>query len=138
MLGLGDREAVAGDDDDLAGVREQRADVLGGAATAPTAPVSPSAPPVAVTTEPNALNKMFGSDRPIALLINRVSRMPDAPTSVPATMSRLLSRVKPDAATARPVKELSSEISTGTSAPPIGRTKIDAEDERERRGSRQT
>ena len=86
--------------------------------------VSPSAPPVAVTTEPNALNRMFGSDRPIALLINRVSRMPDAPTSVPATMSRLLSSVKPDAATARPVNEFSSEISTGTSAPPIGRTKI--------------
>jgi len=46
------------------------------------------------------------------------------PTSVPATMSRLLSRVKPDAATARPVKELSNEMSTGTSAPPMGSTKM--------------
>ena len=35
-----------------------------------------------------------------------------------------MSSTKPDAATARPVKELSSEISTGTSAPPMGSTKI--------------
>ena len=60
----------------------------------------------------------------MAWLIIRVSRMPDAPTRVPATMSRLLSRVKPEAATAKPVNELSSEISTGTSAPPMGRTKM--------------
>ena len=39
-------------------------------------------------------------------------------------INRLLSRVNPDAATARPVNELSSEISTGTSAPPIGSTKM--------------
>ncbi len=50
--------------------------------------------------------------------------MPEAPTSVPATISRLLSSTKPDAATARPVNELSSEISTGTSAPPMGSTKM--------------
>ncbi len=31
--------------------------------------------------------------------------------------------MKPDAATASPVKAFSSEISTGTSAPPIGSTK---------------
>lgn len=31
--------------------------------------------------------------------------------------------VKPDAATARPVSEFRSEMSTGTSAPPIGRTR---------------
>ena len=86
--------------------------------------VSPSAPPVAVTTEPNALNKMLGSERPMAELIIRVSRMPEAPTRVPATIRRLESSVKPDAATASPVNEFSSEISTGTSAPPIGRTKI--------------
>ena len=50
--------------------------------------------------------------------------MPEAPTRVPATISRLLSSTKPDAATARPVNEFSSEISTGTSAPPMGSTKI--------------
>ena len=66
---------------------------------------------------------MLGRLRPIAALISRVSRMPDAPTRVPATMSRFDPSVNPDAATARPVKELSSEINTGTSAPPIGRTK---------------
>ena len=38
-------------------------------------------------------------------------------------IKRLEPSVKPDAATASPVKELSSEISTGTSAPPIGSTK---------------
>ena len=67
---------------------------------------------------------MLASDRPMALLIIRVSRMPEAPTRVPAMISRLLSSVKPEAATARPVKELSSEMSTGTSAPPMGRTKM--------------
>ena len=50
--------------------------------------------------------------------------MPEAPTSVPATMSRVLFSVKPDAATARPVKELSREMSTGVSAPPMGSTKM--------------
>ena len=87
-------------------------------------PSAPSVAPLAVTTEPNALNKMLGSERPMATLIIRVSSMPDAPTRVPATTSTLELSVNPDAATARPVKELSSEMSTGTSAPPIGSTKI--------------
>ena len=86
-------------------------------------PSSRSVAPLAVTTEPKALKRMFGRLRPIAALMSRVSRMPEAPTRVPATMSRFEPSVKPDAATATPVKELSSEISTGTSAPPIGRTK---------------
>ena len=93
--------------------------------------------PEAVTTAPNALNRMFGSERPIAALIILVSRMPDAPTSVPAMMSRFEPIVKPDAATARPVNELSSEMSTGTSAPPIGQHEGDAEEQREHeRGSK--
>ena len=86
-------------------------------------PAVPSAPAVAVITEPNALNKMFGSERPMALLIMRVSRVPLAPTRVPATTSTTEWSTKPLAATAKPVKELSSEMSTGTSAPPMGRTK---------------
>ena len=86
---------------------------------------SASAPsPEAVTTEPKALNRMLGSDRPMAWLIIRVSSVPEAPTSVPATISSVLLRVKPDAATARPVKAFNSEMSTGVSAPPMGRTKI--------------
>ena len=48
--------------------------------------------------------------------------MPDAPTSVPATISKVLSSTYPDAATVRPVNAFSSEITTGTSAPPTGST----------------
>ncbi len=59
----------------------------------------------------------------MALLMRRVSKMPEAPTRVPAMISRFEPRVKPEAATASPVKELSSEMSTGTSAPPMGSTK---------------
>src|ERR1700728_272210 len=87
-------------------------------------PSTPSVAPLAVMTDPNALNKMLGSDRPMARLIIRVSKIPDAPTNVPATTKTFELRVNPDAATAMPVNELSSEMSTGTSAPPIGSTKI--------------
>ena len=41
---------------------------------------------------------------------------------MPATISATLSRAKPAAAAERPVKALSSEITTGMSAPPIGST----------------
>ena len=43
VLGLGDRETVAGDDDDLAGVGEQHRDVLGvgGVDAARLGPVAP-------------------------------------------------------------------------------------------------
>ena len=75
-------------------------------------------------TAPNALNRMLGSDRPMAALMSRVRIMPEAPTKVPATISRALSSTKPDAATAKPVNEFNREINTGTSAPPIGRTKM--------------
>ena len=60
----------------------------------------------------------------MALLIRRVKMMPEAPTRVPATISSALSSTNPDAATASPVNEFSSEMSTGTSAPPMGSTKI--------------
>ena len=59
----------------------------------------------------------------MAALMSLVSKIPEAPTSVPATINRFDPSVKPDAATARPVKALSREMSTGTSAPPIGSTK---------------
>ena len=62
-------------------------------------------------------------ERPIAWLIKVVSNVPEAPTSVPATIRAKLLSTKPVAATERPVKALSSEITTGISAPPIGRTK---------------
>ena len=75
-------------------------------------------------TEPKALKRMLGSDRPIAELMSRVRMMPEAPTSVPATISRALSSTNPEAATASPVNEFRREMSTGTSAPPMGNTKI--------------
>ena len=59
-----------------------------------SAPV-PSAPPAAVITEPKALKRMLGSERPMALLIILVSRMPDAPTRVPAMINRFKLSVKP-------------------------------------------
>ena len=58
----------------------------------------------------------------MASLMSLVSRLPEAPTRVPATISAKLFRVKPVAATARPVHALSSEMTTGMSAPPIGST----------------
>ena len=60
--------------------------------------------------------------RPIACAISCVSIVPDAPTSVPATISKVLSSTYPDAATVRPVNAFSNEITTGTSAPPTGST----------------
>ena len=47
---------------------------------------------------------------------------PEAPTNEPLTTSVLLSSTKPVAQAASPEYELSSEITTGMSAPPIGIT----------------
>ena len=58
----------------------------------------------------------------MALAISKVRNVPEAPTSVPATSSRVLDSTYPPAATVRPVKALRSEITIGTSAPPTGRT----------------
>ncbi len=65
---------------------------------------------------------MLNSDRPIAFAISFVSSVPAAPTSVPPISSKVLPRMYPPAATDRPVKALSSEITIGTSAPPTGST----------------
>ena len=48
--------------------------------------------------------------------------VPDAPTSAPLTMSTSLLSTKPVIAAASPVNELSSEMITGMSAPPMGTT----------------
>ena len=58
----------------------------------------------------------------MAVAMSIVSSVPDAPTSVPLMMSTLLSSAKPVTATATPVNEFNSEITTGMSAPPIGST----------------
>ena len=58
----------------------------------------------------------------MASAISLVRMPPEAPTSAPAMISAQLSMTKPAIATAVPVNALSSEITTGMSAPPIGIT----------------
>ena len=61
-------------------------------------------------------------ERFIALAIRLVRIEPDAPTIMPATISAVLDSARPTAAAESPVHALSSEITTGMSAPPIGST----------------
>ena len=58
----------------------------------------------------------------MALHMSSVRRVPEEPTSVPATIMARLLIAKPSAATARPVKEFNREMTTGISAPPMGIT----------------
>jgi hypothetical protein len=58
----------------------------------------------------------------MALHMSRVKNEPAAPTSVPAMIMDMLCMAKPVTAAARPVQELSTEITTGMSAPPMGST----------------
>ena len=71
---------------------------------------------------PNAPKRTFATERFIARPIMIVSSVPEAPTSMPLTIRTLFSSSNPVAAAARPVHAFSSEITTGMSAPPIGRT----------------
>ena len=61
-------------------------------------------------------------ERFIASAISLVRIEPDAPTSMPATISAMLSSAMPAAAALRPVNAFSVEMTTGMSAPPIGST----------------
>ena len=63
-----------------------------------------------------------GIERFIAVAIRLVRIVPEAPTIMPATISAVLLSATPVAAALRPVNALSSEITTGMSAPPIGST----------------
>ncbi len=56
----------------------------------------------------------------MALAINCVSSVPAEPTTVPAMIIAALPSTKPSKPTARPVRALYSEITTGMSAPPMG------------------
>ena len=60
----------------------------------------------------------------MALHMICVKIIPEAPTREPATISTLLFKIKPVAQAAIPEYELSKEITTGISAPPIGITVI--------------
>ena len=64
---------------------------------------------------------MFMTERFIASAMSLVRIAPDAPTRAPAMIRTGLSITKPAIATAVPVNEFSSEMTTGMSAPPIGR-----------------
>ena len=66
----------------------------------------------------------MATERFIAFAIISVRRVPDAPTSIPATISTVESSTKPVADAASPVNAFSSEMTTGMSAPPIGSTNI--------------
>src|SRR6476620_10219736 len=55
---------------------------------------------------------------PLHMMYDRIA--PDEPTSAPVMISAELPSVKPMPAAAQPEYELSIEITTGMSAPPIG------------------
>ncbi len=84
-------------------------------------PVAP-APAGSSVVPPKPPATIARTERFIAAAICWVSSVPEAPTSMPATIRALLSRATPVAAADRPVKALKSEMTTGMSAPPIGST----------------
>lgn len=63
-------------------------------------------------------------ERFIALAIRFVRIEPEAPTIMPATIIAVLFKANPAAAADSPVIALSSEMTTGMSAPPMGNTTI--------------
>ena len=65
---------------------------------------------------------MFMIERFIASAISLVRIAPDAPTSAPAMIRTGLPSTKPAIAAAVPVNEFRRLMTTGMSAPPIGRT----------------
>ena len=85
-------------------------------------PVSPAPPVGAATVPPKPPAMIAGTERFIALAIWSVRIVPDAPTIMPATIITGLDSARPVAAAESPVNALSSEITTGMSAPPIGST----------------
>ena len=85
-----------------------------------TEPPGPASAPAASSPPPNPPIMMLITERFIASAISLVRIAPEAPTRAPAMMSTGLSITKPAIATAVPVNEFSSEITTGMSAPPIG------------------
>ena len=73
-----------------------------------------------VPLAPNELNSTLLMERFMALAINWVNNVPADPTTVPAMIMAALLSTNPSKATARPVRALNSEITTGISAPPMG------------------
>ena len=121
MLRLRHGHAVTGHDDDPLRVAEQQRGFVG-LNRFDRSRRHRQPPPAPPPPEPNAPNKTLVTGRFIALHMSSVSSVPDEPTSVPATIIERLLMVKPSAATARPVNEFNSEMTTGMSAPPMGMT----------------
>ena len=65
---------------------------------------------------------MLTTERFMASAMSLVRMLPDAPTSAPAMVSVAFCSTKPAIATAVPVNAFNSEMTTGMSAPPMGRT----------------
>ena len=120
-LGLRDGHAVAGHDDDQARVGELDGDVGGarGARRPAAARARPARSPPPV---PTPAKNTFAIERFMASAICLVRIEPEAPTSMPATISAVLSSAMPAAAADSPVNAFRVEITTGMSAPPIGTT----------------
>ena len=123
VLRLRDRHAVAGHDDDPVGVGELDRHVGGVGGAHRLLPRRRRRAAVTLTP-PKPPAKTLAIERFIASAISFVRIEPDAPTSMPATISAVLSSAMPAAAADRPVNAFSSEITTGMSAPPIGSTNM--------------
>ena len=85
-------------------------------------PFKPTPAP-ATADSPKAPKITLNNGRFIALHMARVRIVPAEPTSIPPVSITWLLYKKPPKAAASPVNELSNEITTGISAPPIGITK---------------
>src|SRR4030095_3063207 len=82
-------------------------------------------PSIDLELGPVALNApliTFHNDLFIALHINTVRIVPALPTRIPPVSITSLSYRKPPNAAAMPVNEFNNDITTGISAPPIGKT----------------
>jgi len=86
-------------------------------------PVMALPAPASLLPPPKLPINTLVSERFMALHITTVRSVPALPTRIPPNSITLLSYKKPPIAAATPVKELSKEITTGISAPPIGITK---------------
>ena len=94
VLGLGDRQAVAGHDDDLVGVGHLDRGV-GGRGRLDHLVATSSPPPTAIPPPPNPPATIAGMERFIALAIRLVRIEPDAPTIMPATIIAVLFSANP-------------------------------------------
>ena len=84
--------------------------------------VPPVSAAIAGPPAPTPAKNTLPIERFMASAICLVRIEPEAPTSMPATISAVLSSAMPAAAADRPVKAFRVEMTTGMSAPPIGST----------------